>query len=188
MNRRDQAKAETRRILVETARDLFVERGVEATTTREVARRAGVGVGTVFAHFPDKATLVEAVLVDRIDRALEAAFAALPDGDVVTQLVYVASHLYRAYGEHPAISRPLVANALFLAGPDRPTTAQLARFRAWVVERLRAERGAATDEDFFVFFALYFAVLVAGLRGEIPADAQPAVLDRLVRRSFGGVG
>lgn len=188
MNRRDLAKAETRALLLATARDLFAERGVEATTTREVARRAAVGVGTVFAHFPDKAALVEAVLVEHVDGALDAAFATMPDGDVVTQLVHVASHLYRAYGERPSLSRSLVASALFLTGSDRPMTVQLDRFRGWVLERLRVERGEATREDFDVFFALYFRVLVGGLRGEIAACDQPRLLDRLVRRSFGDVG
>jgi AcrR family transcriptional regulator len=188
MNKRELAKAETRALLLETARALFVERGVDETTTREVARRAGVGVGTVFAHFPDKASLVEAVLVDHIDRALDVAFATLPEGDVVDQLVHVAAQLYRTYAEHPSISRSLLAGALFVSGSERPMALQLGRFRDWVVARLAAERGAATTEDFFVFFALYFMILVAGLRGEIPAEDQPRVLDRLVRRSFGGVG
>ena len=187
MNRRQQSKAATRALLLRTARALFVERGVEPTTTREVARRAGVGVGTVFAHFPDKAALVEEVLADRIEQALDEALATLPTTDAIGGIVHVAACLYRAYGEHPAIARALVANALFRTGDSR-LAAQRERFRAFVIERLRAERGAADDEDFFAFFGLYFAVLVAGLRGEIPAQAQPALLERLVRRALGGVG
>jgi AcrR family transcriptional regulator len=185
MNKREAGKRETRALLLATARDLFVERGVDEATTRELAERAGVGVGTVFAHFPDKVALVEAVLVDRIDRALEQAFADLPAGDLVDQLLHVARSLYATYAEHPAISRALVGQALFLAG-DRPTTRQIARFREWVLARLAESGRPADPSDFTGFFALYFAVLVAGLRGELPLEQLADALEPLLRRWFGG--
>lgn len=45
------------RVLAAT-RDCLVERGVAGTTTSEIARRAGVAEGTIFRHFPTKATLL----------------------------------------------------------------------------------------------------------------------------------
>jgi AcrR family transcriptional regulator len=50
--------------LVEAARELFTERGT-AVEMREIAERAGVGVGTLYRHFPDRAELVEALLEDK---------------------------------------------------------------------------------------------------------------------------
>ena len=46
--------------------EVFTERGLEASLD-EVARHAGVGVGTVYRRFPDKDDLVEALFMDRID-------------------------------------------------------------------------------------------------------------------------
>ena len=191
MNKREQGKAATRALILETAAKAFEERSVDAVTTREIAQRAGVGVGTLFAHFPDKVSLVEALLVDKIDAALDRAAQSLPETDIVSQLVHVARELYATYAQHPALSRALVTNALFLAGEERPTTAQLVRFRGWVMRRLaeahaRGEIAGSTEQDFFVFFALYFGVLVGGLRGEIPLEAQPAALEGALRRWFGG--
>ena len=47
--------------LVRAAREVFAEQGPEARLD-EVARRAGVGVATLYRRFPDKAVLVRAVL------------------------------------------------------------------------------------------------------------------------------
>ena len=43
----------------------------------DVARRAGVGVGTVYRHFPTKEALVEALALDLFERVLAAGRAAL---------------------------------------------------------------------------------------------------------------
>jgi AcrR family transcriptional regulator len=66
--------------LLEVADQVFTERGVGASTD-EVARAAGVGIGTVFRHFPTKQALLAAVLAARLERlAAEAeALAAAPD-------------------------------------------------------------------------------------------------------------
>lgn len=50
--------------VVETARALFAERGDEVQLP-EIARAAGVGVGTVYRHFPDRQALVEAAAEHR---------------------------------------------------------------------------------------------------------------------------
>lgn len=55
-----------RDLLVATARRLFAERGLDVTL-KEVAREAGVGVGTVYRHFPDKDALVTALFSAQLD-------------------------------------------------------------------------------------------------------------------------
>lgn len=52
MNRRAEAAVETRRRIVEATSALHAEKGVAATTFRDIAQRADVGIGTVYHHFP----------------------------------------------------------------------------------------------------------------------------------------
>jgi AcrR family transcriptional regulator len=52
--------------VLEAAREIFAVQG-GATTTEDVAKRAGVGIGTVFRHFPTKAALFEALIEDRFE-------------------------------------------------------------------------------------------------------------------------
>ena len=66
--RRNRAK------LLDVAEEVFAEKGTSAST-EEVARRAGVGIGTVFRHFPTKQDLLEAVFVARLRRAADRAHA-----------------------------------------------------------------------------------------------------------------
>ena len=58
--------------LVTAAREAFAERGSE-TSMEDVARRAGVGVGTLYRHFPRRIDLVEAVYALDIDALVGAA-------------------------------------------------------------------------------------------------------------------
>lgn len=52
MDRRAETSAETRQRIVEATAALHSERGVSATSLRDIARRAGVSVGTAYHHFP----------------------------------------------------------------------------------------------------------------------------------------
>jgi AcrR family transcriptional regulator len=76
---RADARANRDRIL-DIAEEVFGQGG-ESASTEEVARLAGVGIGTVFRHFPTKAALLEAVLVRRFDLLREKAEALLDDTD-----------------------------------------------------------------------------------------------------------
>lgn len=60
--------------VLDAAETVFASRGTSAST-EAVAREAGVGVGTVFRHFPTKESLLEAVYVARLRRLAEEADA-----------------------------------------------------------------------------------------------------------------
>ncbi|MET7395900.1 helix-turn-helix domain-containing protein [Dactylosporangium sp. NPDC005572] len=66
--------------VLEAAEAVFAEHGVGAST-EEVARRAGVGIGTVFRHFPTKEALLEAVLVERMRRLADVARERVGGGE-----------------------------------------------------------------------------------------------------------
>jgi AcrR family transcriptional regulator len=90
--RRD-AEQNRQRILAAAA-ELFTERGLDATLD-DVARAAGVGVGTVYRRFPDKESLVSELFKDRIDALVtvadEACTATDPWHGLVTFLGFIAS-------------------------------------------------------------------------------------------------
>jgi AcrR family transcriptional regulator len=61
-----------RQRLLETAKATFAEKG-EAASLEEIARLAGVGIGTLYRHFPTRDALVEAVYRNETQRLAEAA-------------------------------------------------------------------------------------------------------------------
>ncbi|MCC6245569.1 MAG: TetR/AcrR family transcriptional regulator, partial [Gemmatimonadaceae bacterium] len=63
--RRERQKAETRQLILDAARELFVADGVEATTMRAIAAKIGYTPTAIYHHFQDKDTLiVELCMVD----------------------------------------------------------------------------------------------------------------------------
>ncbi|GLY18972.1 TetR/AcrR family transcriptional regulator [Kineosporia rhizophila] len=58
--------------LLEAAKAVFAESGVDAPV-REIAARAGVGVGTLYRHFPQRSDLITAVFKSEVDAAAAEA-------------------------------------------------------------------------------------------------------------------
>src|SRR3954464_12841143 len=75
MGRRERKKAATRKAISDAATELFLERGFDAVSIREVAEKADVSPTTVFAHFPQK----EALVWDEDDEQRELLIAAVRD-------------------------------------------------------------------------------------------------------------
>lgn len=75
--------------LLSIARDVFTEQGVDASL-RDVARRAGVGLGTLYRHFPTREVLLEALLRTSFDeltaKAKERETSNLPAEALVSWL------------------------------------------------------------------------------------------------------
>jgi AcrR family transcriptional regulator len=92
--RRD-AERNRQRIL-QAAAEVFTQRGLDATLD-DVARQAGVGVGTVYRRFPDKETLVAELFQDRIDTLVAVAEQACTEPDpwraLVSYLEYAAASM-----------------------------------------------------------------------------------------------
>jgi AcrR family transcriptional regulator len=65
-SRQRQAEARREQIL-KTALGLFAAQGFDATSTRQIANEAGIAEGLIFHYFPTKASLLTAILEDRLE-------------------------------------------------------------------------------------------------------------------------
>ena len=123
---RAQSKLKTRRRVLEAARRLFMERGYEAATIRDIAGAAGLSTGAVFASFLDKTDLFNAVMAEDFQRQVEQLrTAARPDAAVEDAVLAVFEAGYRFHGAQ----LPLLQAAISLSWShglggefgDRPT-------------------------------------------------------------------
>jgi AcrR family transcriptional regulator len=64
---RQRMAAARREQILETALKLFAERGFDATSTRQIAKEVGIAEGLIFHYFPTKASLLTAILQDRLE-------------------------------------------------------------------------------------------------------------------------
>ena len=97
--------------LVAAARALFTEEGTSAPL-EDVAERAGVGIGTLYRHFPTRQALLEAVYVDEVEAMARAAeeLSELPPWDALSQWL----HQYVGF----AATKRALNEALLEAAPD----------------------------------------------------------------------
>lgn len=167
MSKRLQQKADTRQRLLEVAKRLFIESGYESTTTRQLAKACNVSVGTVFSHFPDKPTLLRAILYTDVESALNTARTEIEDDTKGLEALLIhARHLYRLYASSPQLSRALLTTSMFDRNGFEP---QLSGFIETLAQRLVTVDQVSEDQARWVsraWMASYFFVVVEGLGKE----------------------
>lgn len=151
-----------RELVLETARAAFETDGISVPID-DIARRAGLGIGTVYRHFPTKQHLVAAVVCDRLDRLAERVEALTRADDAgaafVEFLELLADELARKRAFREAISSEDLQAA---------TATRRARFKAAIGKLLRraqtdgAIRSDVTIED-----------VVALLQATVPTPDRP---------------
>ncbi|WP_336852505.1 TetR/AcrR family transcriptional regulator [Sinomonas albida] len=126
--------------LLEAAKAVFAESGVDAPV-RSIAERAGVGVGTLYRHFPLRSDLISAVFRHEIDACVEAAAAIeaeYPPGEALDRWIM-------RYTEFVATKRGL-ASALHSGDPAyEPLADYFATHLAPTLDRLLAAAAQSGD-------------------------------------------
>jgi AcrR family transcriptional regulator len=119
-DRRAKAKADLRKRILDAARALFVKRGYQAVTMREIARRIGYTTTALYYQFPDKESLLRE-LCERDLFALSEQFNRLGrNGDPIERL-RKAGQTYVQFGlEHPEQYR-----LMFMSNRPEPAPATL---------------------------------------------------------------
>jgi AcrR family transcriptional regulator len=110
-------RADARRnyeLLIAAATAAFAERGADDVSLEEIARRAGVGIGTLYRHFPTRQTLLEAVYKDQVD-GLEVLAGKLLVSESPGQAL---SEWMRAFAAFGRTKRTLSAALMATLGRD----------------------------------------------------------------------
>ncbi|RDL45706.1 TetR/AcrR family transcriptional regulator [Marinomonas piezotolerans] len=177
MNRRSQQKLSTRANIKRTARAAFLERGVEATTTREISRLAGVAVGTFFVHFPDKLDLVKEIFFDEMDSALSAGVGQQsPTSSPTEYMVQIAQVLFTFYSKYSEFTRMIMLDSVSSGGFHAQ---QMSSVRDGLASRFEAVNIDANTASIFAenVIANYWLVFMECLpSGKFDA---PATMQRL---------
>jgi AcrR family transcriptional regulator len=192
--------------LITAARDLFATSGVDVSV-EEITRHAGVGMGTLYRHFPTKDELIDAVLEDAFAEIVRLAQEAAATDDAWAGLTSFFERLLelhaqnrgvkdivalRGHGSHRAEAmrarlRPLLAQVVERAHEQgtlrRDFTSDDLPLIFWTANRVIDLTQDAAPE----FWRRYLALLLDGLR---PAAATPlpeppltrAQLTRALRR------
>ena len=169
--------------LLDAASAAFLEHGADDVSLEEIARRAGVGIGTLYRHFPTRQALLEAVYRDQVD-LLEAQAEELlkteSPGDALADWL-------RALMKFSSTKHTLVSALLAGLDKDSELLSSCSRVLRGAADALLARAQEAgvvrADADPGDVIRLVHAVNIATQRG--PAD--PGQADRMLALILDGL-
>ena len=186
MNRREASKSETRQLILNAAKKLFLEKGVEQCTMRGIAKEAGVSAASVVVHFKNKTALLEMALYEDIERTIAQAVASLPhEAGLLDRLMHIPQAMFSFYDTNRELYRALIRNTVFEPERDNPhLTRQLEQylqFLGGLIEHEKALGNICPDVDVNIAAAslasLYIGVLISFYRN--PKMTPQMALDML---------
>ena len=160
------------------AREAFAEGG-ESTALEEIARRAGVGIGTLYRHFPNRQALLEALYVDEVDDLCRTA-AELSDDDPWDAL----TRWFQRFIGYMATKQALAAELLNYVERDAAVfkTCREALFRAGGPLLARAQEEGVVRDDVQLGDVIQMVIAIA----KIPAaDAEQT--ERMLQIALDGL-
>jgi AcrR family transcriptional regulator len=171
--RRD-AERNRRRIL-DAARVVFAERGLSGSHD-DIAREAGVGVGTVYRRFPDKEQLIDALFEARIEEIADVARAATEHPDPWEALVGFLMRTQELQSEDRGLKELVLGGA---RGADRVVTARslIAPLAAQVLQRAKDAGVVRSDIELTDLPLIQLAI---GTIAESSRDVAPDVWRRMM--------
>ncbi|MCB0861896.1 MAG: TetR/AcrR family transcriptional regulator [Solirubrobacterales bacterium] len=160
--------ARNRERIIQAAGELFAEQGLEATLNG-IAHHAGLGVATVYRHFPDKDSLLDTLFQEHLDDWQQLFEDGLADPDPWHAVVTVHERALELWQRNRAL-RDIVLRSPHAPKHSEQQRARLHPIAVELIERARQAgkvRPDATTQDFGVILIMVSAVMEAG-RGVAP--------------------
>lgn len=158
--KREQNKARNRAVILEAARAVFIEPGYDAATVRDIVARTRLAPGTFYNYFPDKRSVLVAIIAEASGEAALRARTARRRASTLEELVYSG---FRAYFEFVV---------------SDPTTFELMRRNASTL------RSLGMDET---GFATGISELYADLDAAVKSGTMPEIPLRYVAPAVGAM-
>ena len=195
---REKKKLATRDRIRVAAAELFARRGYSAATLREIARRAHVGLGTLFNYAEDKRDLVFLIFNEELNAVTDTALAAArPGAPLIDQLMAVFRVHYAWLATQPALARILLQELTFYSSGKQAATFHGIRRRLiegieTLIRNSQARKEISSREGAELIARHIFFVYSASLRWWIAAqhpDPARGVADlrRLLRLQISGL-
>jgi AcrR family transcriptional regulator len=178
---RADARRNHERLLAE-ARRAFAEHGAEASL-EDVARRAGVGIGTLYRHFPNRDALLSAVFEDAVGHLVARAETLLAEPNACAALVTWLREIITRASEYRGLARALMA--VSSGSPSELARCSDPILRAGGALLSRAQRSGAIREDAAIRDLLLLTHAIAIAAESSPDD--PDLADRLLTLTLTGL-
>jgi AcrR family transcriptional regulator len=176
------ADARDNRDRIMTAADEVFGRSPNASTD-DVAKLAGVGIATVFRHFPTKVDLLEAVLALRLERLRDRALELAASDDPGPAFFGFFSQVVAESASKLAIGEALIASGATAGAGVSEAGAGMREAFGKLLGRAQDSGAVRLDAQ----FAEVYALLVGASRGAIAVGLAPEARDRMLALIYDGL-
>ncbi|MFB9392540.1 TetR/AcrR family transcriptional regulator [Streptomyces coeruleoprunus] len=168
--------------LLRVARAAFAEHGTDAAL-EDIARRAGVGIGTLYRHFPNRHALMNAVFQDALTALLQRSHELAHADEPCTALVEWLRAIVTHAGEYRGLARALMSASY---DPSSALSQCSVPLRA-AGERLltRAQDAGVVRRDVSIGDLMQLTNAIALAAEQDPSD--PELADRLLTLTLRGL-
>lgn len=185
----------TRQAVLEAAYELFLEQGYAATSMRQIAERAGLALGGIYNHFPNKEAIFRQLILERHPyRQVLPILRETPADDAAAFVRAAAQAMLAELGRRPDFIKLMLIELVEFNGRNMPEIVSHVLPEAFpIIEKFRAGPGLLRDIPpavlFRAFLGLFFSYYITELMiaGTPLALTQPDSLDHFVEIFLHGI-
>ncbi|KAF0110885.1 MAG: putative TetR family transcriptional regulator [Chloroflexi bacterium] len=168
----------TRQTIIDAAHTLIVEQGYAGTSMRQISERAGLALGGIYNHFPNKeAIFVEVIISKHPFHQVLPLLQAAP-GDTVEEFVRnAAKRMIAELGRRPDFIKLIFVELVEFEGRDLPRMFQVIFPQVLpLVQRFQSHEGELRPIDPFILFRAFLGLFISYYMTELLLAGIPAAL------------
>ena len=150
----------TKQTIVDAAHLLFVEQGYAATSIRQIAEKAGLALGGIYNHFPNKEAIFSEVIVNKHPFHQVLPLLQAAPGNTVEEFVRnAANSMVAELGRRPDFIKLIFVELVEFEGRNLPKMFTVVFPQILpLVQRFKKAKGELRDIDTFVLFRAFLGL------------------------------
>lgn len=196
MSKREEKKQSNKRAILDSAISLFNENGYEKTSISEIARKAGVGKGTVYSYFDNKKSIIKGFCeyeLEKIHRQLIAQ--SNQNASILEQMLIIYMTEFQHITQNREFGRLYMREALF---PDDETLTTTTNHDDQYFDLLfplfnKAQERGELRKDLQLlhitaqFYSLFIIIMSAWYSGRLASEAVATTMEMLFKQALDGL-
>ncbi len=170
----------TRQAVMEAAYSLFLEQGYAATSMRQIAERAGLALGGIYNHFPNKEAIFAELILDRHPyRQVLPIMNSIPADDPETFVRAAARAMVAELGRRPDFIKLMMIEIVeFNGGHMSSVIERILPQVLPLIQKFSQQKGLLRDMPPFVFFRAFLGLFFSYYLTELMIAGTPATLSQ----------
>ena len=196
MSKREAKKQNNKRAILDSAISLFNENGYEKTSIAQIARKAGVGKGTVYSYFDNKKSIIKGFCEYELEKVHHQLIAqSNRDASVLEQMLIIYMTEFQHVTQNREFGRLYMREALFPDDSDLKTATDLDEKYfdlLFPILEKGQERGELRKDLELLhitaqFYSLFIIIVSAWYSGRLPSKAVETTMEMLFKQTLDGL-